>query len=181
MAIIAPYTKWVRSFSCTDGNEYIPKAAHAKGLKTMVGAWIGEDKNKNEEEINALIKLAKEGYVDIAVVGNEVLMRDEQKEQNIIGYINRVKQALPGIKVSYVDAYYQFLERPNLVDACDVLLINCYPFWEGCSIEHSSQYLKEMVEVTKTISKGKPVIIAETGWPNKGENTEAALPSQNNA
>ena len=25
MEIIKPYTKWVRSFSCTDGNEFIPK------------------------------------------------------------------------------------------------------------------------------------------------------------
>ena len=24
MKIIAPYTKWIRSFSCTEGNEYIP-------------------------------------------------------------------------------------------------------------------------------------------------------------
>tara|TARA_B110000090_G_scaffold117816_1_gene131181 strand:- start:637 stop:2985 length:2349 start_codon:yes stop_codon:yes gene_type:complete len=180
MAIIAPYTKWVRSFSCTDGNEYIPEAAHAKGLKTMVGAWIGEDKDKNEEEINALIELAKKGFVDIAVVGNEVLMRNEQTEQDVLNYIHRVKEALPNLKVSYVDAYYQFLERPKLIEACDVLLINCYPFWEGCSIEQSSQYLKNMVSVTRTVAKGKPVIIAETGWPNKGESTEAAKPSENN-
>ncbi len=49
MDVIAPYTKWVRSFSCTDGNEFIPKVAHKKGLKTMVGAWIGNDKTKNEQ------------------------------------------------------------------------------------------------------------------------------------
>lgn len=181
MAIIAPHTKWVRSFSCTDGNEYIPKAAKANGLKTMVGAWIGNNKDKNEEEINALIALAKEGAVDIAVVGNEVLMREEQTEQDILDYIKRVKQALPGVKVSYVDAYYQFLERPKLVEACDVILINCYPFWEGSSITEASQYLKEMVAVTKGVAKDKPVIIAETGWPNKGKKTEAAVPSQNNA
>ena len=27
MAIIAPHTNWVRSFSCTDGNEIIPRIA----------------------------------------------------------------------------------------------------------------------------------------------------------
>ncbi|WP_299887195.1 MFS transporter [uncultured Lacinutrix sp.] len=181
MAVITPYTKWVRSFSCTDGNEYIPKVARAKGLKTMVGAWIGEDKDKNEEEINALITLAKNGYVDIAVVGNEVLMRDEQTEQDIINYINRVKQALPNIKVSYVDAYYQFVERPKLVDACDVILANCYPFWEGSDIEKSSTYLNQMYAVTQQISKGKQVIITETGWPNKGSSIEKAKPSHENA
>ncbi|BAO75020.1 MFS transporter [Winogradskyella sp. PG-2] len=181
MAIIAPYTKWIRSFSCTDGNEDIPKIAHEKGLKTIVGAWIGKDKDKNEKEINTLIQLAKEGYVDIAVVGNEVLMRNEQTEQNIIDYINRIKQAIPKLKVSYVDAYYQFLERPKLIEACDVLLVNCYPFWEGCSIEQSSQYLKEMVAVTKVVSKGKPIIITETGWPDQGDKVGKAEPSSENA
>ena len=59
MAIVAPYTKWVRSFSCTEGNEHIPVAAKNFGLKTMVGAWIDSDKATNDKEIEALIKLAK--------------------------------------------------------------------------------------------------------------------------
>ncbi len=179
--VISPYTKWVRSFSCTDGNELIPKVAHGKGLKTMVGAWISDDKAQNEIEIEALINLAQKGYVDIAVVGNEVLMRNELTEDEVLNYINRVKEALPDIKVGYVDAYYQFHERPNLVEVCDVILANCYPFWEGSNIDQASSYLKQMYTVTKNISKGKPVIITETGWPNKGQNTQDAEPSSNNA
>ena len=181
MNIIAPYTKWVRSFSCTDGNEYIPKVAKEKGLKTMVGAWIGDDLTQNEKEISALIKLGKSGLVDIAVVGNETLMRKELTEQQLIAYINRVKRALPKIPVGYVDAYYQFVECPKLTAACDVLLANCYPFWEGCSIEQSSTYLKQMYAVTQKVSDGKQVIITETGWPNQGDHTKAAHPSESNA
>ncbi len=181
MDVVAPYTKWIRSFSCTDGNEFIPKIAHEKNLKTMVGAWIGENNTQNDKEIEALIQLAKEGCVDIAVVGNEVLLRDELTEEEILQYINRVKSALPGIKVGYVDAYYQFVQKPKLVDACDVILINCYPFWEGCNIDRASSYLKQMYEVTKRVSKGKPVIITETGWPNEGESTNSAKTSSENA
>lgn len=43
----------------------------------MVGAWLEDDLEKNEEEIQALIQLAKEGCVDIAAVGNEVLYRND--------------------------------------------------------------------------------------------------------
>jgi len=93
----------------------------------MVGAWIGDDKDQNEREIEGLIKLAGQGYVDIAVVGNEVLMRDEVSEKEILEYINKVKEALPNIPIGYVDAYYQFIQRPTLVEACDLILINCYP------------------------------------------------------
>ena len=181
MDVIAPYTKWVRSFSCTGGNEFIPKVAYKKGLKTMVGAWISNDKAQNDIEINTLIDLAKLGCVDIAVIGNEVLMRNELSVQEIIDYINKVKKELPGLPVSYVDAYYKFHEHPELIEACDVILVNCYPFWEGSSIEESSNYLRKMYAVTKSISNGKPVMITETGWPNQGDSTHGATPSSENA
>jgi GPH family glycoside/pentoside/hexuronide:cation symporter len=181
MEVIAPYTQWVRSFSCTDGNELIPKVAQQKELKTMVGAWIGDDKTQNEKEIKALIELGESGFVDIAVVGNETLMRGELSEEELLAYINRVKKALPGIPVGYVDAYYQFEKRSKLIDACDVILVNCYPFWEGCNIEQSSVYLKQMYAVTQQFAKGKPVIITETGWPNKGDSLQSAKPTESNA
>ncbi len=64
--ILRPYTSWVRSFSCIEGNERIPALAKARNMKTLVGAWLGNDKEKNEEEIAGLIKLAREGMVDVA-------------------------------------------------------------------------------------------------------------------
>ncbi|RXR29119.1 MFS transporter [Flavobacterium piscinae] len=179
--IIAPHTKWIRSFSCTEGNELIPEIAHQKGLKTVVGAWISDDRNRNDKEIENLIKLAKAGLVDIAAVGNEVLHRNEISELELIAYIKRVKEAIPTIPVGYVDAYYQFLERPELVTTSDVLLVNFYPFWEGANNDYSVSYLQNMMELTQTISKGKKIIIAETGWPSKGENVQEALPSEMNA
>ncbi|MCS4432759.1 MFS transporter [Aquiflexum gelatinilyticum] len=181
MDLVSKHVKWVRSFSCTDGNEYIPKAAHEKGLKTMVGAWIGVDKAKNEQEIKNLISLAQQGFVDIAVVGNEVLLRNELTEQEIIDYIKEVKESLPNTPVSYVDTYFQHQKHPLLVDACDILLANCYPFWEGKSIEEASSHLQQMYESTKSIANGKKIIITETGWPNQGDKVQDAEPSEENA
>jgi len=181
MAIVAPYTKWVRSFSCTEGNEFIPKAARDKGLRTMVGAWIDSNKSNNEEEIKGLINLAQKGYVDIAVVGNEVLLRNDLTKKELLYYIQQVKNALPNIPVGYVDAYFQFKEHTDLVEACDVILANCYPFWEGCHIDQAPGYLKQMYNVALEAAKGKKVIITETGWPDQGTINEAAQPSEENA
>ncbi len=63
--ILKPYAKWIRSFSCIEGNENIPRIAKKHGMKNLVGAWLGDDLEKNEQEIEGLIQLAKEGCVDI--------------------------------------------------------------------------------------------------------------------
>lgn len=181
MQILKPYTNWIRSFSCTEGNEHIPVIAKEFGMKTLVGAWLGNDPEINEREINGLIKLAKEGYVDIAAVGNEVMYRKDLTEEELLEFIYKVKKEIPEITVGYVDAYYEFSHRPKITEACDVILSNCYPFWEGCPFENSLAYMKDMYHQALAAGNGKKVIITETGWPSKGENLKGSIPSEQNA
>ncbi|RMF01932.1 MAG: glycosyl hydrolase [Bacteroidetes bacterium] len=182
MEIIMPYTKAIRTFSCTEGNELIPRIAKEKGLKTMVGAWISADRQRNEIELRTLAQLAQDGLVDIAAIGNEVLLRNELSAAEIIDYLKQARALLPShVPIGYVDAYYHFLEHPEIVDACDVILINCYPFWEGADNAHALAYLQHMYELTQGVAKGKPIIIAETGWPSQGEKVLEAVPSPENA
>jgi exo-beta-1,3-glucanase (GH17 family) len=181
MEVIKPHTKWIRSFSCTEGNEMIPKVAHENGIKTLVGAWIGTNLEINEREIENVIKVAKAGYADIVAVGNEVLLREDASEEELRNYILRVKEAIPGVPVGYVDAYYEFVHFPRITEVCDVLLANCYPFWEGCKIDYSLLYMKDMYHRAQRAGNGKKVIISETGWPNKGTAFWGAEPSEKNA
>lgn len=182
MAIIAPYTKWVRSFSCTEGNEFIPIIAREYGIKTLVGAWLGNDPEVNEREIKGLIKLAKEGFVDIAAVGNEVMYRKDLSEDELIEFIKKVRDEIPTtIPVGYVDAYYEFTIKPRITEACDLILTNCYPFWEGSNIEYSLAHMKSMYHQAKSVANGKKIIITETGWPSQGESFKDSHPSRENA
>ncbi|HAQ71257.1 MAG TPA: glycosyl hydrolase [Flavobacteriales bacterium] len=181
MAIIKPHVKWVRSFSCTEGNELIPKIAHEMGIKTLVGAWLGKDEEMNRLEIENLIKAAKAGYVDIVAVGNEVMYRKDLIEDQLLGYIQQVKNELPHIPVGYVDAYYEFENRPRITEACDVILANCYPYWEGCHLDYSLLYMKQMYQAALDAADGKKVIITETGWPSQGSDLGDAHPSYENA
>jgi glucan 1,3-beta-glucosidase len=174
ISIIKPYTKWVRSFSCIEGNEHIPRIAKKNGLKTLVGAWLSDDLELNEAEIEGLIELAKEGCVDIAAVGNEVLYRDDLSKEQLLEYINRVKTALPDIEVGYVDAYYEFTLHPDLSEACDVILSNCYPYWEGCHLDGALNHMQQMLGQATDAANGKKVIITETGWPSQGESLKGA-------
>ena len=63
MSIIQPYVRWIRSFSCTDGNEAIPRIAKENGLQTMVGVWLEGDEEKNEAEFVNAIELARAGFL----------------------------------------------------------------------------------------------------------------------
>ncbi len=179
--ILKPYTSWIRSFSCIEGNEIIPKVAKELGMKTLVGAWLGSDKEKNEEEITNLIKLANEGLVDVAAVGNEVLYRKDLNEDELLNYIERVKQEIPNVPVGYVDAYYEFVHKPRITEICDVILCNCYPYWEGTSIDDSFNHMQQMYNMVVNAANGKRVLITETGWPSNGESLRGAVPSKINA
>lgn len=177
LKILKPHTSWIRSFSCIEGNEIIPRVAKEMGMNTLVGAWLGDDPETNREELDALIQLAKAGYVDVASVGNEVLYRKELTEDELLAYIEEVKSALPDIPVGYVDAYYEFVQKPQVADACDVILCNCYPYWEGTPFEHSLEHMRHMYQLAIDAGKGKPVIITETGWPSNGKGLGGAEPS----
>ncbi len=181
LAIIAPYVSWIRTFSCTDGNERIPVIAREFGLKTLVGVWLDGDAELNEKEMQGAEKLAEAGFVDMLGVGNEVLLRGELTPEQLCDFLARAKAFAPGVPVGYVDAYYEFEDHPMVSDACDVIFANCYPFWEGYPAEHSLVYMKDMYRRAQAAGKGKQVVISETGWPNMGSDEGAAHPSFENA
>jgi exo-beta-1,3-glucanase (GH17 family) len=181
LQIIRPHTRWIRTFSCTDGHEQTSRIAHELGLKTLVGAWIGTDAAINEREIAGVIEVARAGHADIVAVGNEVLLREDMGEDELLACIQRVKDALPGVLVGYVDAYYLFELHPRITAACDVVLTNCYPFWEGCPREVALAYMQNMVRRTRAAAPGKRIVISETGWPDQGSAFHGSVPSTNGA
>ncbi|MBP6765565.1 MAG: glycosyl hydrolase [Rubrivivax sp.] len=181
LQILKPHAGWVRSFSCTDGHEQTPRVAHELGLKTLVGAWLGTDAEINEREIQGVIEVARAGHADIVAVGNEVLLREDLPEDELLACIQRVKDAVPGVPVGYVDAYYLFEDHPRVTAACDVVMTNCYPFWEGCPREHALAYMQTMVARTRAAAPGKRVLISETGWPDQGSAFKGSVPSREGA
>ncbi|PKK99929.1 MAG: glycosyl hydrolase [Tenericutes bacterium HGW-Tenericutes-1] len=181
LSIVKPYVHWIRTFSCTLGNEAIAPIAKSHGLKTLVGAWIGENLEMNEAELDNIIRIAKDGHADMVAIGNEVLLREDIPLELMISYLKRFKEAVPNVPVGYVDAYYTFVNEPELIEVCDVIFANCYPFWERCNFSYAVSYMKEMYAFVKKAAKDKEVIISETGWPTKGESYGEALPSFENA
>jgi len=179
---VAPYTEWVRTLSCGDDLRNLGAIAHGMGLKTLVSAWIDGDLENNERQLAALVDEAAAGMVDIAVVGGEVLLRGDLEPAALVDYIRRARAAVPpGVPVSTVDSYLELYRHPEVVDACDVVTANFYPFWEGLDVTEAVARLAWWHRELAAAAGGKRVIIAETGWPSDGVPERDAIPSQENA
>jgi exo-beta-1,3-glucanase (GH17 family) len=185
MQIIAPYTNWIRTFGCSNGLELSGRIAHEFGLKAAIGAWLSKDKNANKKEIKNLIEVAKAGEADVLIVGSEVLLRGDLSEYDLIGYINEVRdevrEAVPDIPVTTADVYSALIAHPEVIKACDVILVNYYPYWEGIHIDRALGYLHGRHQEVIANAKGKKIIVSETGWPSDGNQIGDAVPSLENA
>ena len=181
LEVLAPHTKWIRTFSSTKGHEMIPGIAREFDLKVMVGAWLNDDLTNNRLEMEGLFALANQNLVDLAAIGNEVLYRSDIGIETLLAYLAEAKEHLPHIPIGYADAYYEFVQRSSLVDACDVIYCNCYPFWEGTPFDQSLGHLDHMFQQTKEVAKCKRIIVSETGWPGKGQAVSLAEPGTLNA
>ena len=75
LALVADATSWVRTFSCTEGNEKIPAIAADMGLKSMVGIWLDDDLENNEKEMSNAEAVVAAGNAGILAVGNQLATR----------------------------------------------------------------------------------------------------------
>lgn len=181
MKIAQPHVKWIRTFGSTYGLEKSGVIAHGLGLEAALGAWIGDDPAANEIELANLIQSGLRGDADLLIVGSEALLRGDVDEPTLLGYINRVKAAVPGVPVGYADVYGQLLAHPNVVAAIDVVLPNYYPYWESIAVNSAVAAVHGWHQAIVAAADGKPVIVSETGWPSAGAAQGDAVPSPENA
>ena len=182
LALIHQSTLWVRTFGATHGLEHTGRIAKEMGLKVAVGAWLSRNQAANEAEIENLIEIAQAGHADIVIVGSEVLLRKDLTLQQLLDYINRVKEAIPvGIPVTTADVYGIWMENPDLIKIVDEVWANYYPYWEGTPITCAMSRLDASHQLLTKAAGEKEVIISESGWPSGGNAIGKALPSLENA
>jgi exo-beta-1,3-glucanase (GH17 family) len=181
LGIIAGYTTWIRSYGATHGLECTGSIAHKFGFKVAMEAWISSDANANAEEIGNLIARAQNGEADLAIVGTEVLLRNDLPPNQLIAYLEQFRAAVPGVPVATADVPLSLLNNPAVVDACDLVLVDYYPYWEGKSLSAALAYLNAEDALVRTTYSNKEVVVAETGWPSGGNTVGSAVPSLDNA
>jgi exo-beta-1,3-glucanase (GH17 family) len=188
---VAPYTTSIRTFGCGNGLDKAAGIAHEFGLTIAAGAWLGKDLASNEAEISCLINLANNGDLfesDLAVIGNEALLRGDLTESELMIYINRFKAEVPWVPVTSAESWTNIEKYQDLISLVDVVAVNVYPYWDNTPIDHATNAVNdwylEFHDIVMGISPNygytdgngdfvyvsKEIIVTETGWPTCGEN-----------
>jgi len=176
LKILAPTTRAVRTYSSTGGVELVPAIAGEFGLKATIGAWIDKDQNRNEREIRSVIDLARRNSnVNGIVVGNETIFRGEQKVDDLVKLIHRVKRDVK-VPVTTGEIWHVWMEHPELASAVDFIAAHILPYWEGFSEKVAVEQAILIYDKLREAYPGKRVVIAEFGWPSAGYNLKNANP-----
>ena len=176
MKKLAPLTRAIRLYSSTDGVELVPPIAAQFGLKVTVGAWISKDPVRNEREIRSAIDLARHNSNVIAVVvGNETLYRGDQKLDDLIKLIKRVKMSV-NVPVTTGEIWNIWRDNPKLVSNVDFIAAHVLPYWENYTSKQAVDQAIYRYNLLREKYPGKRVEIAEFGWPSHGYNLLNAEP-----
>lgn len=169
-------TKAIRLYSSTGGVEMVPPIANEFGLKVTVGAWIDKNPERNEREIASAIDLAKHNSNVIGVVvGNETIYRGEQKVDDLIDYIQRVKRQV-NVPVTTGEIWNIWRDNPQLASSVDFIAAHVLPYWENFTAQQAVDQAMYLYQLLRDAFPGKRIVIAEFGWPSQGYNLRNAFP-----
>lgn len=169
----------VRTYTALDGFAQVPELAEKYGLTVTAGAWLDHRLERNEREIESLLaELDSNSNIDRAIVGNEAILRTDLKVPELAAYLARVRNVAK-IPISTAEPWHVWLKYPELAEHVDFIAAHLLPYWEGLPIDHALTFVWDRYSALKKAFPGKPVLIAEVGWPSGGNrNAGGAVPSR---
>jgi len=165
-------------------------SARKFGLPVMIGIWVdGTIANsipKINQDVGAFIDAVNKygaDSIDGLTVGNEVAdtpMNIMQKVWDVRGYLHNVI----GYKgpISTVHSWVEVMNNPVLCDA-DRVTVNAHAFYDGnVQASGAGDFIGDVVipnikRVCAPYAAVNNIIITESGWPSRGPNLGAAVPS----
>jgi cellulose synthase/poly-beta-1,6-N-acetylglucosamine synthase-like glycosyltransferase/exo-beta-1,3-glucanase (GH17 family) len=213
LRLLSPYTRTVRTYTSTRGLELVPGIAAEFGMRVTLGIWLDKivdkdtgkpiEKNiaRNEREIQQAIALAKRySNVNAIVVGNESILRDDLKVDDLVNIIKRIKRQVPvpvttgethdvwrGLYTpqsgeSEVDVQKKREQRVDdaarLAANVDYIAAHILPYWDGRPVRQAVDFTITTYDELRRIYPGKRIVIAEFGWPSAGYNMHNADPGR---
>lgn len=181
LALLAGDVHAVRTYTVESTLGEVPRLAGAHGLNVALGAWLNADVEHNDVEIDRLIGIYKETYREVVrvIVGNESLLRDELEVEQLIDYLRRVRQKV-WAPISTAEPWHIWVKHPELVREVDFIAVHLLPYWEDISVDAAVDYVVLRYQELQQAYPGKPIVIAEVGWPSNGRTRGGAVASRAN-
>ena len=175
LALLSGEAYAVRTYSVESTLGEVASLAGAHQLNVTLGAWINQDEAANKKEIEKLIRIYRENHEHVVrvIVGNEVLLREEQTVTQMIGHLKRVRKDV-WAPVSLAEPWHIWLKYPELVKQVDFIAVHILPYWEGISAEQAVDYVVFRYQQLKEAYPDKQIVIAEVGWPSNGRTRKDA-------
>jgi exo-beta-1,3-glucanase (GH17 family)/cellulose synthase/poly-beta-1,6-N-acetylglucosamine synthase-like glycosyltransferase len=172
----------VRTYSVAETLAQVPQLAAGHGLNVTLGAWLDNRLEHNEEEIERLVEVFRETHRNVVrvIVGNETLLREELRIEQLIDYLGRVRSRV-WAPVSTAEPWHVWIDNPVLADHTDFIAVHILPYWEGIPVDAAVDYVAMRHEQLRKAFPGKEIVIAEVGWPSNGRTrmgAEASLSNQ---
>jgi exo-beta-1,3-glucanase (GH17 family)/cellulose synthase/poly-beta-1,6-N-acetylglucosamine synthase-like glycosyltransferase len=175
LALLSGDAHAVRTYTVQGAMAEIPRLARVHDLNVALGAWLDGSSERNEQEIQDVIRLALENprAVVRVFVGNEVLLHDLLPYDQLVARIQRVRDALDA-PVSTAEPWHVWLKHPELVEQVDFIGVHLLPYWEGLPVDKAVEYAASRYRQLEEAYPGKPIVIAEVGWPSNGRRMKGA-------
>ena len=180
LTLLEGKTLAVRTYSTYGTLSDVPQLAERHGINVTVGAWIDNHLDSNETELDAAIELARTHINVVRVmIGNEVALQGYVPLEQLEKYLDKAREAI-GQPVGTAEPWHVWLAHPELVDHVDFIGVHLLPYWEGVSVDTAVDYSFAQFRRLQKAFPGKPIVVAEVGWPSRGRTRESAVASDAN-
>ncbi len=190
LAILKGIAQSLRTYSASEVSG-LTALARAHGLRLTAGVWLDTQAGRNETELLAIeeaVRADRMSAMDGAepsaaggpaiqrvIAGNETQLHQLLKPEELAAILRRLRSTL-GVPVSTAEPWHVWLDRPDLVEQVDFIALHLLPYWEGVSPDVAVHEVWRRHDEVRRRYPGKPIVIAEVGWPSGGPVVEQAVP-----
>ncbi|MFZ5698412.1 MAG: glycosyltransferase [Pseudomonadota bacterium] len=168
LALLTQQTRRIRIYSVDGILGDIPALARPYGMQVTISAWLTADLVRNAIEIDRMIAVANANpNVDRVIVGNETLLREDLSVAQLIAYLQYVKTRVK-VPVSTAEPWHLWNANRALAEHCDFIAAHFLPYWQGKQLEGANDHIASMHYALTQSFPGKPILLAEVGWPSRG-------------
>ena len=180
---VARFSNVVRFYGASGELYKAYEIAHSMGLTVLGGAWLSGDEAADKAEMDALIEHCNKGYAKLAIVGSETQLRRQSKPQaqnvsmeTLLADIAYVRAGLKNksVPVTTADSIDILRSSLPLRKACDLIMPNCYPYFNSVSNEDAAADFAVAMDSLRSVCGEKEIIVSETGWATAGDDKGAA-------